>query len=83
MYLVEFVIMSVDCKSNFRCEFLCGMRWNVEDVAVTSNITMTSTVSHYLCAPCMLCVMEMAVVSTIALRCCYSEDGDRFYAILS
>jgi len=38
----------------------------VQGVVVTLNITMTSTVSHYLCAPCMLCVMKMAVVSTIA-----------------
>ena len=75
--------MSSDYKSNFCFEVSCGMRWNVQDVVVTLNITMTGTVSHNLCAPCMLCVMTMAVVSIIALRCCYSEDGDRFCGILS
>jgi hypothetical protein len=73
-YLVEFVIMSADYKSNFYCEYSCGMRWNVQDVVMTLNIAMTST-------PCMRCVMKMAVVSTIALRYCYSEGGDGFYGI--
>jgi hypothetical protein len=70
--------MSADHKSSFHCEFSCGMRWNVQDVVVcvTLNITMTS-------APWMLLIIKMAVVSTVALRYCYAEVGDRFSCILS
>jgi hypothetical protein len=75
--------MSAGKNNNFYYEFSCGMQWNVEDWLCDFERYHDQYI-----IPSSVCIMhavcnDMAVVSTVTLRYCYSEDGDRFCGILS